>query len=474
MMERYKHIIGGKPDEYIDKYVSSIDFDKNIVKYVAMVMLVHVKELARENIMPIASVKVIVNELVKIIESDGKILYDWIKNRNEKYEDVFEALELYLHNIVGKDAGYIAIGRSRNDHIATVLRLAIRDKIIEILFKLLEIRKKLIDKGLRYRDTIFPYFTHAQVAQCSSASIYFLSYEQTFSDITTILYNVLELLNQNPLGSGAAVGTFLQLDFGTISRELCLSPKLLPPYYATGSRLFLLHTATILSLLMSEIGRFVEDIMLLLATIPQGLEIPKSHISTSSIMPHKRNPVTLEIVRAKVSKIIGILTTLLSAYKSLPYGYNLDFQEMNIYFFEMIKEVIGALVIIEDIIEKIELNSSAITKYISDKPCWSSDVIEHIAIKENKPVRELYIEIARAFQAMAEGDDTALNKFFMRHITELKDLWDILKLKPIEKKLDDLIDHAKKRVDEDAKRVKQLHDCLNQCNEMLIRNFAYA
>ncbi|MEM2229901.1 MAG: lyase family protein, partial [Ignisphaera sp.] len=168
-MKRYKVFVGGVSKDSIDSYVSSIDFDRKLAKYVAMVMLAHLKNLVNSHLITIETAKKISYELIKIIETEGRRLYEWIEKREEKFEDVFEALEIYLFSVVGEDAGRIAIGRSRNDHISAVLRLSIRDHMIKLLLKLLDLREAFIDKSNKYRETLFPFFTHAQLAQCGSA-----------------------------------------------------------------------------------------------------------------------------------------------------------------------------------------------------------------------------------------------------------------------------------------------------------------
>ncbi|MEM0489941.1 MAG: lyase family protein [Ignisphaera sp.] len=468
-MKRYKVLVGGVSKDSIDSYVSSIDFDKKLAKYVAMVMLAHLKNLVNSHLITIETAKKISYELIKIIETEGRRLYEWIEKREEKFEDVFEALEIYLFSVVGEDAGRIAIGRSRNDHISAVLRLSIRDHMIKLLLKLLDLREAFIDKSNKYRETLFPFFTHAQLAQCGSATLYFLTYEYTFSNVWKILLELLELVNQNPLGSGASAGTSVPLNKDVFAKLLCFDSTPLPPYYATGSRLFMLSVASIFTILMTEIGRFVEDMMIMNNIVPHGLEVPREHISTSSIMPHKRNLVTLEIARAKVSRAIGLLTALLSSYKSVPYGYNLDFQEMNIYFYELVKDLDSTLEIITDFIKGLEINSDAINKYLSDKPCWSSDIIEYISINTNIPVRNLYARLAEALQEYWRNNTDPLKSFLKSYGLELADVWKIVKQKPIEKELDVLMNLARERIARDYERVKQINTVLMQCSEELIK-----
>ncbi|RLG77883.1 MAG: hypothetical protein DRO12_00875 [Thermoprotei archaeon] len=469
-MDRYKILVGGEVVESIDRYTSSFDFDKPIAKYAAKVMLIHVANLVKKGVLEKSAAEPIIRELLEVVESDGEKLYQWTKEKKRMFEDVFEALELYLYDVVGPSAGYIATGRSRNDHVAAALRLYLRESVLSMLRKLIQLRRILLEKAVEYKDTVFPFYTHTQLAQCGSASLYFLTYEQSLADIFKVFEIALSLLNQNPLGSGASAGAMLPVDLDIVSRGLCLSVDPLPPYYSTGSRLFLLYLLSILSLLMAEIGRLVEDFMLFANAFPQGLEIPRHHISTSSIMPHKRNLVTLEIARAKVSRVLGLFAGSIAIYKSLPYGYNLDFQELNSMTFEILKDVDETLDVVKDFIAGLKLSSEGIKKYLEGKPCWSSDLIEYIAISSKKPVRELYAELARALQHYFSGDSEPLKNFLARYGLSEENLSSIHKLRPFEKILDDVIDRSLSRLSSDEGRVEQLFKVLSSCNEMLIKD----
>ncbi|MEM1732127.1 MAG: lyase family protein [Desulfurococcaceae archaeon] len=468
-MKRYKEVIGSATKDLVDRYVSSLEFDRYIVKHVVAVMLAHVKELARKGVITGDSANKVIKELVNIFKNNGENLYKWISHKGIEFEDVFEALEAYLHEAIGRDAGKIPIGRSRNDHIALALRLAIREHLIQVLRALIDLRKILVEKAIKYGDVLFPFFTHEQLAQCGSASLYFLTYEQVFSDIFKAILSSLDYLGQNTMGSGASTGSYLSLDLKYLSKLLCLSEEPLPPYYATGSRLFLIHSIMALSMLMAEISRFAEDIMLLNNIVPRGIKVPSHHISTSSIMPHKRNLVSLEIARAKASKAIGILSFIMATYKSVPYGYNLDFQEINRELFELMTDVEDTLSMIMDFIENLELDGEYIYEYLKDKPCWSSDLIEYIAIETDIPIRDLYAELAMALRRLWENNDDSLLKSFLRsHGIGIDDVWKIIRTKPIERGLDNLIEFSKRRLKKDMADIEKLAHALHQCIEMLI------
>jgi argininosuccinate lyase len=471
MTLRYRIYLGNSKD-FIESYFSSLEEDKVLAKYAATVMLAHVKALVNQGILSKDLSKDVLATLIDIIKTEGETLYKWITEGNYHFEDVFEALEAYLHEVVGINAGYIAIGRSRNDHIAAVLRLYTRDRAVEVLQKLLELRKVFLDKATEFRGIIIPYFTHGQVAQCGSASIYFASYEQTFSNIWRLLAQGFEMLSENPLGSGAASGSLLNLDRSYIAKTLCFSDGLSPPYYSTGSRLFALYYLNMLSLLMLEISRFAEDMLLLSSLIPNSINPPVDHVATSSIMPHKRNLVTMEIARARASKVLGYALASQSIYKGLPYGYNLDLQEINMLLKQVFDVVTSTLNIVIDFVSRLSVNSDAFLKYVSDKPCWSSELVEYIAITNGKPVREVYLAIAKLFKNCNSVDEKCISKVLSAFGLNAQDIWNIVKGKPIEVSIKKLLEDAWTKLERDRNTLKNVIDVVEKCTAELLSYFS--
>ncbi|MEM4627628.1 MAG: hypothetical protein QXX37_05005, partial [Ignisphaera sp.] len=200
---------------------------------------------------------------------------------------------------------------------------------------------------------------------------------------------------------------------------------------------------------------------------PYAIEFPVEHISTSSIMPHKRNLVTLEIARSKISKIVGLYTSMLSIYKSIPYGYNLDLQELNRIFMDIVSDTISTLNVFIDIIKGIKINEDKIIKYVEDKPCWSSDVVEYIAITKGKPVREIYFQIARQLKSYRQNGDT-LSKILLNIGIQPNNVWNIIKSRPIEMYIKKMIEGAWRILEEDRKLVKDGLESIESCRAELI------
>jgi len=467
MALRYRAHLGASKN-LIESYFSSLEEDRVLAKYSAMVMLAHVKTLLSQGVIPKVRGESVSKALVEVVKSKGEALYKWISERGHYFEDVFEALEAYLHEVAGVGAGYIAIGRSRNDHVAAVLRLFIRDRVLEVLQKLIELRRALLDKAMEFREVIIPYFTHGQVAQCGSASVYFASYEYTFSNIWRLLIQGLEMLNENPLGSGAADGSLLNLDRGRLAEMLCFSDSLIPPYYSTGSRLFALYHLNTLSLLMLEISRFAEDMLTINSLIPGAINPPIEHVATSSIMPHKRNLVTMEIARARASKVLGYVVASQSIYKGLPYGYNLDLQEINSLIMQAFDIASSTLDVLTDFASRLHLSGDAFLKYLIDKPCWSSELVEYIALTSGRPAREVYSAVAKLFESCNSVDEKCVSRVLTAYGLSVHDMLNIIKNKPVEISVKKMLEDAWSRLEKDRATLKNVSELLEKCTAELL------
>ncbi|MEM4487880.1 MAG: lyase family protein [Desulfurococcaceae archaeon] len=460
MVIRYRSFLG-ESKLPVEKYTSSLEQDKYIAKHIAMVILAHLRSLEAKGLVPKGEeLNKLVNILRETIQLNAKNVYEWIEKEGHVFEDFFEAIEAYLYKEVGPLAGYLALGRSRNDHVAAVLRLFTRERVIEVLYKLLELRRIMLEKAIEYQEINMPYFTHRQLAQGGTASIYFLSYEHTFTRIWQLLAASLSLIDENPLGSGPAAGSMIEPDFNKLSETLCLYSEPLPPYFATGSRLFLIYPLSLVTILLTEISRFAEDMLILNATIPEGVKAPLEHIATSSIMPHKKNLVTMEITRANAYKAIGLLTSSLSLYSSLPYGYNLELQEINALLMEAFNKTNDVIDVVSDFIKGIKINGELIEKVLAEKPCWSSELVEELSTREGKPAREIYFEVAKALKNATD---------YRAVLASLGvDLCHLLKDKYITKHIGELTRRYHISLDDDIQKLNDIVDKVNKCANKLL------
>jgi len=464
---RYREHIGdSKP--LVEEFISSFKADRPIAKSIVVVHAAHLIGLYKEKMIPSSVASKIAKELLLVLENPEQV-YNWSKRVGCTFEDFFEALESYLHYRLGEIAGYLYLGRSRNDFISAALRLAAREYSVDLLDKLLRLRNILLDKGEKQSGKLFPYFTHLQLAQIGSAAHYFIAFEEALSKIWSSIFDAtLRHCYDNPLGSGPAVGTTVLLSNEVVSKLLCFEVQV-APYYATGSRLFILDLlASLLSLFM-EFSRFANDIITVNTLIPGFIESPREHVATSSIMPHKQNLVSLELIRAKCGKAIGWLSSAFSILKGLTYGYNLDFQELNILLVKAFREAIEVTKVFEDYIANINVVDEVLREWVRDKIFWSSELAEELAKKLNISFREAYYKVAKALRD--DGWRLGENTKKLLKIVGIRtdNLFDIISRRPWEKRVLSHIRYKREKLASDVERLDSLQKRLQECKATLIR-----
>lgn len=366
---------GSQKDEVIN-FTSSLDSDRFIIDEVKLTMKAHIISLYLSGYIN----KEVAKKLLIALKD--------FKEVGEGYEDIHEALEDFLLKKVGEDAGWIGLGRSRNDHVATALRLKLRNELIDILNDINKTRELLLHKAKEHITTIFPSYTHLQPAQPTTFAHYLTYIEEELSSRWEMIFSALKQINKSPLGAGAIVGSNIKIDRVKESELLGFDGIIYNTISATSSRADLISAIAELVTLMVSLSRVAED-MIFFSSI-KLITLPDSHVSTSSLMPQKRNPVTMEILRAKAGEIIGFLTSILSIYKSLPFGYNLDLQEMNKYYWLVTSYVKSSLNILYSLFNNIVVNKVEIDKY-----SLATDDAELISINNKIPYRSAYFEIAK-------------------------------------------------------------------------------
>ncbi|WP_338600434.1 argininosuccinate lyase [Sulfolobus tengchongensis] len=366
---------GTNKDEVIN-YTSSIDTDNAILEEVKMTMKAHIISLYLGGY--------ITKEIAKRLLSS----LNEFKEIGQGYEDIHEALEDFLLKKVGEDAGWIGLGRSRNDHVATALRLKLRNEMIEILVEINNLRKTLLNKAKEHISTIFPSYTHLQLAQPTTFAHYLTYIEEELESRWELLFSALKQVNRSPLGSGAIVGSNVKIDRIKEAELLGFDDIIYNTMSATASRADLISAISELTVLMTALSRIAEDLVFFSSN--KLVTLPDSHVSTSSLMPQKRNPVTMEILRAKAGESIGILVSLLSIYKGIPIGYNLDLQEMNKYYWLLVDYVKSSLKVLNSLISQIKVNNVKI-----DESSLATDDAEILSINKRIPYRSAYFEIAK-------------------------------------------------------------------------------
>ena len=390
-MSLYRRALLGDTEQKILDFISSIDIDRYLVREAVDVMKVHVKHLVSINVVSDEVSSKVLNALESA--SEEELL-------SVKAEDIFEAIEAYLKEKVGEEFGWISIGRSRNDHIAAVLRIVARKYLVMIINEILDLRVLLLHKASDNLYTLFPSFTHMQPAQISTAAHYLTYIEEELSFYTKLLLNTLELVNKSPLGAAAVTSTVVSIKREELSSHLNFSGLIENSLLATGSRDFMLIISSILTSLSVFLSRIAEDMIFF--SFSGLIDAPKEHMATSSLMPHKKNLVTMELIRAWGGRAIGLLTSILAVEKGTPSGYNLDLQEMNYSFISLLIRFVDVLSVFKDFISKVKFKQTECTGALI-----LTDLAEFLSLELRIPYREVHMRIASGIREM---DDPSLDE----------------------------------------------------------------
>jgi argininosuccinate lyase len=424
-MSLYRGYKGEK--DIVVEFTSSLKDDIEIAEDVLLVMRAHVIALNKAG-------HITKGEAKKLISLLKSLNLQIIGNFAGNYEDIHEALEDTLIRELGEVGGWVGLGRSRNDHVATCLRLRSIRYLGELILELINTRKELIEISEKSKDLLMPSFTHLKPAQPTTFSHYLLAIEEELSEITRIAIMISNFINKSPLGSGAGTGVVANIDRDYEAKLLGFDGITLNTLYSTSSRNFLLEASFPFILLQEVMSRVSEDLIFMSSLEKPLIILPEDHVATSSLMPHKRNPVTLEIIRAKSKESIGNFSALLNIYNSLNYGYNLDLQEMSRIAWNIMKESIRSLKVLIDLIGKLTAVRDNMRSLIP-KESTSADYVEKVSISQGKPFRSTYLEV----------------KDKLKYI-DFPSPEESIKLKSVKGspgRIEEIIEESKKRVEED-------------------------
>jgi len=310
-------------DALVNHFNASIAFDQRLWRHDILGSIAHVRMLGKTGIIDQADACAIEEGLIAIrtdIEA-GRA------NFTEEAEDVHMNIETLLTAKIGPVAGKLHTARSRNDQVATDIRLWLKDEIVDTVAAVRQVQRRLIDLAESHIDVIMPGMTHLQHAQPVRLSHHLLAYVWMLQRDSDRLGDALTRIDVLPLGSGALAGVTYPIDRELVARELGFASISQNSLDAVSDRDFAIETVSALSILMMHLSRFSEE--LILWNNPQfGWVTMGDNVTTgSSIMPQKKNPDVCELIRGKSGRVYGNLMTLLTILKGLPLAYNKDLQE---------------------------------------------------------------------------------------------------------------------------------------------------
>ncbi|MHC4534730.1 MAG: argininosuccinate lyase [Planctomycetota bacterium] len=315
--------LAGEPDDLTIDFVESLSIDKRLYKYDIVGSIAHARMLSEQKLITKDEFNSIKDGLIEISEeiSAGRFKFE------KKYEDIHMVIEAALVTKIGAPAKKLHTGRSRNDQIATDVRLWMRDQIEILQAKITLLQKAFVKLAGKYSEDIMPGYTHLQRAQPIVIASYLLSFAEQFERDFIRLKNCLCLLNISPLGSGALAGSTLPLDRKSTAKRLGFSDISYNSIDAVSDRDYCVEFIFDCSLIAAHLSRFAEDWIIYSSSEFGFVRINDAYCTSSSMMPQKRNPDLLELIRAKTGLVYGSLIAMLTILKGQPSGYNRDMQE---------------------------------------------------------------------------------------------------------------------------------------------------
>ena len=413
----------GETDKHFAAFNASFRFDRRLIFADLQACAVHARALGRAGVLQQSEVEAITDGLKKIGEMAAE---PGFLDRTEfaATEDVHSFIESRLVELIGQTGYKLHTGRSRNDQVAVATRLFLREEIVKVDEALRDTQRALIELAERYGDDPLPGYTHLQKAQPALFAHFLLAYFQMLARDRERMADVKKRVNVLPLGSGALVGTNFPVDREWMAAELGFAGVTRNSIDAVSDRDYIIEFVNAAAMTMMHLSRLAED-LIIYSTQEFGFIKLGDAISTgSSLMPQKKNPDSLELLRGKSARVFGHLTAMLTMTKGLPLAYNKDLQEDKETLFDTIDTLTGSLRVAATTLRNIELNrerarAAAITDYTNATDLAdylvrkglefrkAHEVIGRIvvyAIEQGKQLDELTIDECRRFSPLFDQD----------------------------------------------------------------------
>ena len=332
------------------QFTSSIKDDEKILKHVININKAHVIMLIEKSIIHKDEGKKILGALAHLDKG--------IKLTPE-LEDVHMAIEEHVINTVGDDiGGNLNLAKSRNDQVATAIRMELREELLSLIEATIRLQEALIKKSKEHVETIIPGYTHLQPAQPITFAHYLLAQFDALQRGLKRFEESYSRVDLCPMGAGALATTSFPISRARVAELLGFSGVLENSLDAVSTRDFLLEALAVLSIMAVDLTRFAED-LIIWSTMEFGtVELPDEFASTSSIMPQKKNPDVLEVIRAKMSLVLGDYVACVATLKALPSSYNMDFQEVTPKVWSSLDTTRDSLIMLSELVPNLAVTSS--------------------------------------------------------------------------------------------------------------------
>ena len=406
--------------ELVKRFTASVTFDKRLALVDIEGSLAHARMLARQGVITskdLADIERGMNEIAADIRAHR---FEW----RIDLEDVHMNIESRLIAAIGDAGKRLHTGRSRNDQIATDIRLWLRAEIDGLIELLRALQLALVGLAEKHADTIMPGFTHLQVAQPVTFGHHLMAYVEMLARDEARMQDTRKRVNRCPLGAAALAGTSYPIDRESVAKELAFDGVCENSLDAVSDRDFAIEFVSAAALVMTHLSRFSEELIIWMSQSVGFINLPDRFCYSSSIMPQKKNPDVPELIRGKTGRVNGHLVALLTLMKGQPLAYNKDNQEDKEPLFDTVDTVRDSLTIMADLATAIEVKPLAMAAAVKRGFATATDLADYLtrkglafrdaheavaravrdAEKSGKDLAELPLEVLRGYSALVEED----------------------------------------------------------------------
>jgi argininosuccinate lyase len=387
--------------ELVKRYTASVDFDKRLWRADIDGSLAHATMLAAQGVIGADDLAAIRRGMAQIAEEIEQGRFEW----KLELEDVHLNIEARLTALVGDAGKRLHTGRSRNDQVATDVRLWLRGEIDKLAVLLADMQRALVELAAGHTDTVMPGYTHMQVAQPVSFAHHLLAYVEMFARDAERLADLRRRTNRLPLGAAALAGTSYPLDREAVAKALGFDGICQNSLDAVSDRDFALEFTSFAAICMVHVSRLAEEIVLWMSQNFGYIDLADRYCTGSSIMPQKRNPDVAELARGKSGRVVGHLMGLITLMKGQPLTYNKDNQEDKEPLFDTVDTLSDTLRIMAEMVGGIVVKADAMERAALKGYATATDLADYL-VKKGLPFRDAHEAVAHAVKiAIGRGLD---------------------------------------------------------------------
>ena len=413
--------------ELVKRYTASVSFDQRLAEFDIQGSLAHSRMLGAQGIIGLDDVASIHQGLNEILQEIRGGQFEWLLD----LEDVHLNIEKRLTDKIGDAGKRLHTGRSRNDQVATDVRLWLRHATDGVLAGIRKLQLSIVDLAEEHFDTAMPGFTHLQVAQPVTFGHHLLAYYEMLQRDAGRFSDARKRINRLPLGAAALAGTSYPINREMVAQELGFDGVCENSLDAVSDRDFAIEFTSSAALVMTHLSRFSEELILWSSPRFGFIEIADRFCTGSSIMPQKKNPDVPELVRGKTGRVTGHLIALLTLMKSQPLAYNKDNQEDKEPLFDTVDTLLVTLEIYADMLRGIKVDKAAMRGAAAEGFATATDLADYL-VKKGTPFRDAHEVVALAVRhGVDKGCDLAdLSLAELQTFSSLisEDVYDVLTL----------------------------------------------